>query len=82
MLGAKAIQDWPLYSGQETSTRYIDMSKQPIIDPMNTEQSQEILKSWMDFYTKNQEDLRNFLKRKYKKKDDEKDEVYEKAINA
>lgn len=36
----------------------------------------------MDFYTKNQEDLRNFLKRKYKKKDDEKDEVYEKAINA
>jgi len=82
MLGAKAIQDWPLYSGQETSTRYIDMSKQPIIDPVNTEQSQEILKSWMDFYIKNQEDLRNFLKRKYKKKDDEKDEVYEKAIIA
>ncbi|MCK4744611.1 FAD-dependent thymidylate synthase, partial [Candidatus Parcubacteria bacterium] len=32
ILADKAIQDWPLYSGQETSTRYIDMSKQQIID--------------------------------------------------
>ena len=29
MLVAKAIQDWPLYSGQESSTRYIDFSQQP-----------------------------------------------------
>ncbi len=28
MLVAKAIQDWALYSGQEASTRYLDMSKQ------------------------------------------------------
>jgi thymidylate synthase ThyX len=27
MLGAKAIQDWPLYNGQESSTRYLDFSK-------------------------------------------------------
>src|SRR5262245_27953558 len=31
MLAAKAIQDWPLYSGQETSTRFIDFSKQPLL---------------------------------------------------
>lgn len=35
ILADKAIQDWPLYSGQETSTRYVDMSKQLIIDPLN-----------------------------------------------
>ena len=29
MLAAKAIQDWPLYSGQESSTRYIDFQVQP-----------------------------------------------------
>src|SRR3990172_488793 len=27
LLAAKAVQDWPLYNGQETSTRYIDMSR-------------------------------------------------------
>src|SRR5579862_1764173 len=32
MFTAKAVQDWPLYAGQETSTRYIDMSKQRIVD--------------------------------------------------
>ena len=39
MLVAKAIQDWPLYSGQETSSRYIDMSKQAIVDPVGTSMS-------------------------------------------
>lgn len=82
MLGDKAIQDWPLYSGQETSTRYIDMSKQPIVDPLDSKQSREILKDWMDFYVKNQENLRNFLKQKFVKRIGEKNEVYEKAINA
>src|SRR6185369_8011003 len=28
MLVAKAVQDWPLYSGQEASTRYLDMGAQ------------------------------------------------------
>jgi len=34
MLGAKAIQDTKLYNGQEASTRYIDFSKQPILNPL------------------------------------------------
>lgn len=50
-LAAKAIQDWALYSGQETSTRYIDMAKQPIVDPVGTPASRAILERWMDFYT-------------------------------
>src|SRR3990172_7428114 len=33
LLAAKALQDWALYCGQETSTRYIEMSRQPILYP-------------------------------------------------
>ena len=36
MLVAKAIQDWPLYSGQESSTRYIDFQTQPFKNPLGT----------------------------------------------
>src|SRR3989338_1872863 len=54
MLVAKAVQDWPLYSGQETSSRYIDMSKQAIVDPVGTLLSRTILDSWMAFYAGNQ----------------------------
>lgn len=82
ILADKALQDWPLYSGQETSTRYIDMSKQPIIDPLNTGESKSIHKKWMDFYINNQEELRGHLMKKYPKKPEEKDAVYEKAIHA
>jgi thymidylate synthase ThyX len=31
MLAAKAIQDFPLYRGQEVSTRYVDFSTQPFL---------------------------------------------------
>lgn len=52
MLAAKAIQDNPLYNGQEASTRYIDMSQQPMIDPIGTPQSAAIQADWMAFYNK------------------------------
>lgn len=81
-LAAKAIQDWPLYSGQETSTRYIDMSKQPIEDPISTEASATILKKWMEFYLGSQEELIAHLKSIYPRKPEEPEEVYHKAIKA
>lgn len=34
MLAAKAIQDWPLYNGQEASTRYLDFSGRMMINPL------------------------------------------------
>ncbi len=82
MLAAKAIQDWPLYSGQETSTRYIDMSKQAIEDPVGTEASARILKKWMDFYIANQEPVAAHLKTVYPRQPEEKESVYDKAIKA
>ncbi len=82
ILGDKAIQDWQLYSGQETSTRYIDMGQQKIIDPINSPESKKILQNWMDFYIQHQEEVQNYLKNKYPRKEDEQEIVYNKAIKA
>ena len=82
MLVAKAIQQWPLYSGQETSTRYIDMSQQAMIDPVGTRESKTILDKWLKFYIGSQEKVATHLRVKYFKKSDEYEKVYEKAIKA
>lgn len=82
LLAAKAIQDNPLYSGQETSTRYIDMSKQRIEDPVGTSRSRRILDRWMDFYTSNQERVSEIIKRRYPQRSDEKSETYNRAVKA
>ncbi len=82
MLAAKAVQDWRLYSGQESSTRYIDFSKQKFIDPAGTKKSNEILENWRNFYLKSQEPLREYLKEKFPKGKEEKEDIYQKAINA
>ena len=82
LLAAKAIQDWPLYSGQETSTRYIDMGKQPIIDPFGTVESKRILDRWMEFYTSKQGAVGEILRAKYPKREAEKQTAYDGAIKA
>src|SRR3989339_1067927 len=38
-LVAKAIQDNQMYSGQQTSSRYVDLSRQPKVDPVATKTS-------------------------------------------
>lgn len=81
-LAAKAIQDWPLYSGQETSTRYIDMGKQRIEDPVQTDLSGTILNDWMSFYTSNQDRVSETVRKTYPKKDDEEQGVYDGAVKA
>jgi thymidylate synthase ThyX len=82
ILADKAIQDWPLYSGQETSTRYVDMAKQPIIDPLAVPKSKLILDKWMAFYINSQEEVQKFLMEKYPRKDNEDENMYAKAIKA
>ena len=82
ILGDKAIQDWQLYSGQETSTRYIDMSKQAIINPIGTTESKAILDTWMNFYISNQEKIQDFLMKKYPRQEGEDESMYIKAIKA
>jgi thymidylate synthase ThyX len=82
MLADKAIQDWPLYSGQETSTRYIDMSKQALEDPVGTPESKAILDRWMAFYLDKQEAVGAHIKSLYPRKPEEDEKVYEKAVKA
>src|SRR3990167_365796 len=82
MLVAKAVQDWPLYSGQETSSRYIDMSRQAIIDPVATPTSRTVLEKWMAFYTNNQTAVGEHLRIKYPRRNDEDEAVYDRAIKA
>lgn len=82
MLVAKAIEDWPLFSGQETSSRYIDMSKQEIIDPLGTPLSRRVLANWMRFYIESQEPVLAHLRLKYPKKANEDEGVYERALKA
>jgi thymidylate synthase ThyX len=50
MLVAKAIQDNKLYSGQETSTRYVDFSQQKFIDPSHSEAGNSLLEEERSFY--------------------------------
>ncbi len=82
MLAAKAIQDWQLYSGQESSTRYIDFSSQPFIDPAGTEASKHILEAWRAFYLLGMKPVQDKLKNQYPIKNGEDEKIYEKAINA
>lgn len=82
ILAAKAIQDNPLYSGQETSTRYIDFSTQALYDPINTKASGKILKNWIDFYVSSTEEIRSNLKMQFPILPGQSELTWEKAINA
>jgi thymidylate synthase ThyX len=82
MLAAKAIQDWRLYSGQESSTRYINFATQRFIDPLGTEESREILERWRNFYIKGQEPVRKHLEKKFPRQKNEDEKMYAKAISA
>ncbi len=82
MLVAKAVQDWPLYSGQETSSRYIDFAQQEIVDPLGTPESKKIIQNWIDFYSKSKEPLIAYLQKRYPRRPEEDENVYLKAITA
>ncbi|HAT68743.1 MAG: hypothetical protein A2481_01035 [Candidatus Yonathbacteria bacterium RIFOXYC2_FULL_47_9] len=82
MLVAKAIQDWQLYSGQESSTRYIDFAEQEFRDPIGSLLSSEILEVWRVFYVNSKEELLAHLRSQFPRKETEVEETYEKAIAA
>lgn len=78
----KAFQAHNLYSGQETSTRYIDMGKQGLSDPVGAIKSREILDGWMEFYLGSGEELRDYIRRQYPRGVEEDEKVYERAVAA
>ena len=82
MLAAKAIQDFPLYNGQEVSTRYVDFSTQPFIHPVDDEIGRNIHAQLRSFYLGGLSDLIPDLKRRFPMNSNEDAGVYEKAIKA
>lgn len=62
ILAAKAIQDSKLYSGIETSTRYIDFSNKDMISPIG---HKDIQQDWLNFYTKYHDDVLAHVAYKY-----------------
>jgi len=82
MPAVKAVQDNPLFRGQESSTRYLDFSQQPFIDPTKTEEGNALLERQRQFYIDAQEPTRECLKRLHPKNEGEKKSIYNKAIDA
>lgn len=82
MLAAKAIQDWKLYSGQESSTRYIDFANQVFLNPHGSAEGTAVQEAWRTFYLKAVEEMKVVLKERYPIGEGEKEAVYEKAIAA
>lgn len=81
MLAAKAIQDNPLYNGQESSTRYIDYSTQEFISPY--ENNDEFYEFWANrfrsFYQKALQPTIDHIKSRYP---DDGSKFYEKTVKA
>lgn len=82
MLAAKAIQDFQLYNGQESSTRYIDFSKQSFADPSNSSTGRNLLEGLRAFHLKGLERMKQELALRHPKQPDEEQKVWEKAIKA
>lgn len=82
MLVAKAIQDFPLYNGQEVSTRYVDFSAQRFIDPIATDASCALLERLRTFYLEGLEVMLPVLRERFPQNADEDEKVYGKAIKA
>ena len=82
ILACKAFQNNRLYSGQETSTRYIDFAKQDIVDPLDRPEAHEIQNNWLKFYLDIQAPLVASLKQRFPREADQKEKQWEKAIEA
>lgn len=82
MLCAKAIQDWPLYCGQEASTRYMDFTEAEFYNPAGTPEGEEIQERWRELYMTSRLLVVEHLKSLYPRQEDEEEAVWERAINA
>ena len=82
MLAAKAVQDWPLYSGQEKSTRYIDFSKAVFDNPFDTREGEIIQEGWRSFYSMVQPKVLDHLRQKYPQQEGEEGKVWRRALSA
>ena len=81
MIAAKALQDNPLYNGQECSSRYIDMGSVEMIAPA-FEEGRQAVEKLRSFYVESMPEVVEDLTRRFPIEDGQKQSVYTKAINA
>lgn len=82
MLAAKAIQDWPLYSGQEASTRYMDFSKSEFCNPIGSPEGAAVQERWRKFYMDSMEPVKAHLRDQYPMEGGDNPNAYERTIAA
>lgn len=82
MLCAKAIQDNPLYKGQEASTRYLDFGSRPMVDPLGTPESGKIQQTWLDLYNQILPLLIEHFEQRFPIEEGQQKSVWKKAIKA
>lgn len=82
ILAAKAIQDWEMYSGQETSTRYVDVTGADYVDPINTPDSKAIIEKWFNFWRSEIDNVYSHVEKTFPIEEGQDVGVYKKAIQA
>ena len=81
MIAAKALQDNPLYNGQECSSRYIDMGTVDMLAP-ESKAGREAVEKLRNFYVHSLPEVVDYLKSQHPIEEGQKQTVYDKAINA
>ncbi|HET6496482.1 MAG TPA: FAD-dependent thymidylate synthase [Thermoleophilia bacterium] len=81
LLAAKAIQDNPLYNGQEASTRYLDFGNTSLVNPCGPD-GDLIQRTWMELYTGVLAALLPFFEMRFPREEGQKKSVWRKAIKA
>lgn len=81
LLAAKAIQDNPLYCGQEASTRYLDFSELGLVNPCGIAGA-TIQANWMSFYERMLPVLIEHFATRFPREEGQKEKVWQKAVKA
>jgi thymidylate synthase ThyX len=82
VLAAKAIEDTPMFSGQETSTRYMPFDEAPIWEPTGHADAARSLEMLMAFYRELEAPILEHVAQLFPKKDEEKTSDWEGAVRA
>ncbi len=88
LLAAKALQDHPLYNGQESSTRYLDFARMGSVNPIDLESPAlrsvvgDLQGAWLILYEEVKASLRPHFEQRFPRKEGEKEETWSKAIDA
>jgi len=82
MIVAKAVQDNPLYNGQEASTRYLDFAERVIVNPLGTPHGDEIQLGWINLYKEVLANLIPAFEERFPREEGQKKGVWRKAVKA